>query len=53
MNKDSSLNKIWFLGRSYEKYIQMFDLTENCIKDQKVLDCAAGASSFIPRLSNK
>ncbi len=46
-------NRIWFLGRSYEEYLQMFDLNEDFLKDQRILDIAAGASSFTPRLSNK
>jgi len=38
--------KIWFLGRSYQEYIKMFSLKEEELKDIRILDCAAGASSF-------
>jgi hypothetical protein len=45
--------KIWFLGRSYQEYIKMFSLKEEELKDIRILDCAAGASSFTPHLLNK
>ena len=44
-----SKNKIWFLGRSYQEYLKMFNLKEKYLKNQKILDCAAGASSFTPK----
>ena len=53
MNKNDSVEKIGFLGRSYEEYIQMFNLTKEYLKDQKTLDIASGASSFTPQLLNK
>ena len=43
-------DKIWFLGRSYLEYLMMFDLKEEYLKNQKILDCASGASSFTPTL---
>ena len=43
-------DKIWFLGRSYLEYLKMFDLKEEYLKNLKILDCAAGASSFTPTL---
>lgn len=33
--------------RSYEEYVRMFDLTEAVLKEGRVLDVAAGGSSFI------
>jgi hypothetical protein len=46
MQYSSKKDKIWFLGRSYQEYLAMFHLDPNSLKGQKVLDCAAGASSF-------
>ncbi|HNR25591.1 MAG TPA: class I SAM-dependent methyltransferase [Methanobacteriaceae archaeon] len=42
----NSPDKIWFLGRSYQEYLSMFNLDHDFLKDRRVLDCAAGASSF-------
>lgn len=53
MEIDTSINKIWFLGRSCEEYMKMFHLDEDSLKNHRILDCAAGASSFTPILSNK
>lgn len=46
----SEKRKIWFLGRSYREYLKMFSLKEEKLKDIRILDCAAGASSFTPHL---
>lgn len=46
-NKNS---KIWFLGRSYDEYLKMFSLTKKELKDIRILDCGAGASSFTSHL---
>jgi hypothetical protein len=45
--------KIWFLGRSYQEYVKMFSLKEEELRDIRILDCAAGASSFTPHLLKK
>ncbi len=45
--------KIWFLGRSYHEYLKMFSLNEEQLEKIKILDCAAGASSFTPYLHRK
>ncbi|MCP3026463.1 methyltransferase domain-containing protein [Halobacillus sp. A5] len=49
-NKDIStkmnLDKIIFIGRTYEEYMDMFDLSEDRLKGRKILDCPAGACSF-------
>jgi SAM-dependent methyltransferase len=42
-----------FIGRSYEEYLKFFHLNEECLKNKKVLDCAAGASSFTPHMNQK
>lgn len=47
---ESEKGKIWFLGRSYHEYLKMFSLREEELKDIRILDCAAGASSFTPHL---
>lgn len=50
---NSENGKIWFLGRSYEEYLKMFSLNEEELKNIRILDCAAGASSFTPHLLKK
>ncbi len=46
-------DKIWFLGRSCEEYFKMFSLKEKELKNIRILDCPAGASSFTHHLLNK
>jgi hypothetical protein len=46
----SEKEKIWFLGRSYQEYLKMFSLKEEELMNIRILDCAAGASSFTPHL---
>ncbi len=48
MNQKNSLDidRIAFLGRTYDEYLKMFDLREELLKEGHVLDCPAGASSF-------
>jgi SAM-dependent methyltransferase len=45
-------DRIWFLGRSYNEYLKMFSLNRKEIENNKILDCAAGASSFTPHMLN-
>lgn len=40
------INRIVFIGRTYEEYIKMFDLSPKDLVNKKVLDCAGGACSF-------
>ncbi|WP_020617931.1 hypothetical protein [Paenibacillus daejeonensis] len=40
------LERIIFIGRTYEEYIAMFNLTEADILQNEILDCPAGACSF-------
>ena len=40
------LERIIFIGRTYEEYMAMFNLTEEEILQNKILDCPAGACSF-------
>lgn len=41
------------MGRSYHEYLSMFRLNPRWLKRQRVLDCAAGASSFTPVMGNQ
>jgi len=46
---ESSFNKIQgpiFIGRTWQEYMKMFNLDLKELKGLKILDCAAGASSF-------
>jgi hypothetical protein len=40
------LERIVFIGRTFEEYIDMFSLSEEELKGKKILDCPAGACSF-------
>jgi hypothetical protein len=40
------LERIIFIGRTYEEYLEMFSLLEEELQGKKVLDCPAGACSF-------
>ncbi|MDO9044062.1 MAG: methyltransferase domain-containing protein [Methanobacteriaceae archaeon] len=42
-----------FIGRSWAEYLKMFDLDLEKLNKKKILDCAAGASSFTDFLSKK
>ncbi|MEK6690420.1 MAG: class I SAM-dependent methyltransferase [Nitrospirota bacterium] len=48
MKKGNSLDidRIAFFGRTYAEYMSMFDLNEQLLRQGRVLDCPAGASSF-------
>ena len=40
------LERIVFIGRTYEEYLDMFSLSEEELQGKKILDCPAGACSF-------
>lgn len=40
------LERIVFIGRTYEEYIDMFSLSPDQLKNKKILDCPAGVCSF-------
>lgn len=40
------LERIVFIGRTYEEYLQMFNLKEADLVGGRILDCPAGACSF-------
>jgi len=53
MEKKFDIDKIVLIGRGFNEYMMMFNLDLNYLKDKKVLDCPAGASSFTAELSSK
>lgn len=40
------IERIVFIGRTYEKYLKMFSLSPKELIGKKILDCPAGACSF-------
>jgi hypothetical protein len=40
------LERIVFIGRTFEEYLDMFSLSVETLKGKKILDCPAGACSF-------
>lgn len=46
------LERIIFIGRTFEEYMDMFSLSIEKLKGKKILDCPAGACSFTA-LGNK
>jgi hypothetical protein len=46
------LERIVFIGRTFEEYLDMFSLSVQELKGKKILDCPAGACSFTA-LGNK
>ncbi|WP_060535618.1 hypothetical protein [Paenibacillus bovis] len=46
-----SLERIVFLGRTFEEYMSIFGLAQNDLQGQKILDCPAGACSFAAEAS--
>lgn len=40
------LERIVFIGRTFEEYLDMFSLSKEEIEGKKILDCPAGACSF-------
>lgn len=52
-NRKLDLDRIVFIGRTYEEYVQMFSLQEQDLADKKILDCPSGACSFTAIASEK
>jgi len=40
------LERIVFIGRTFDEYMRMFDLEPEELKNRRILDCPAGACSF-------
>jgi hypothetical protein len=45
-NVKLDINRIVFIGRAYEEYTKMFNLSLEDLANKKILDCAGGACSF-------
>jgi hypothetical protein len=52
-NSKLDLDRIVFIGRTYEEYVQMFSLKEQDLWGKKILDCPSGACSFTAIASQK
>lgn len=48
-----NLDRIAFLGRTYEEYLKIFGLDEDILRKGPILDCPAGASSFTAEAREK
>ncbi len=46
MNHFLNLDGVGFIGRTYAEYNEMFALTESHLRNECILDCPAGPSSF-------
>jgi len=46
MNKQLILKDIVLIGRTFDEYYRMFDLNDELLKKEKILDAASGVSSF-------
>ncbi len=42
-----------FIGRTWSEYLKMFDLKEDDLVNGRILDCAAGASSFTAEMTKQ
>lgn len=51
--KKFDIDSIVFIGRTFDEYTRMFSLDVEGLKGEKVLDCPAGACSFISELNKK
>ncbi|MGP4039208.1 SAM-dependent methyltransferase [Gracilibacillus sp. D59] len=45
-NTKLDLNRIIFIGRTYQEYLKMFSLSESDLQGKQILDCPGGACSF-------
>lgn len=52
-NSILDLKHIVFIGRTFDEYMKMFNLSEEDIQNFKILDCPAGACSFNAVASKK
>ncbi|MCM3109605.1 methyltransferase domain-containing protein [Lederbergia lenta] len=46
LSKKLDLERIIFIGRTFEEYLDMFSLSVEKLEGKKILDCPAGACSF-------
>lgn len=45
-SKELDINRVVFIGRTFDEYMKMFDLSIESLQNKKLLDCPAGACSF-------
>lgn len=45
-NSKLDIDRIAFFGRAYTEYMDVFGLDNSMMKQGRILDCPAGASSF-------
>lgn len=53
MHQESIIKGPIFIGRGWLEYMKMFNLEKSSLENLKILDCAAGASSFTAHLANQ
>jgi hypothetical protein len=53
MGNNSKIKGPLFIGRSWQEYMKMFNLTTSILKKGKILDCASGASSFAAKMNQQ
>jgi len=46
MDKQLILKDIVLIGRTFDEYYRMFDLNDELLKKEEILDVASGVSSF-------
>ncbi len=45
--------RVWFIGRGFTEYVEMFKLDIEKLKGKRILDCNAGASSFTAEMRKR
>lgn len=53
MNKHLDLKTVVLMGRTFEEYYKMFDLDNELLKNEILLDAASGVSSFCAEANSK
>ena len=53
MEKKLELKEIVLIGRTFDEYYRMFELSNINFKDEKILDVASGVSSFCSEANSK
>jgi len=53
MKNSLDIDRIAFIGRTYDEYMKIFDLDESILLRGRILDCPAGASSFAAEANKK
>jgi len=46
MNARLDIDRVAFIGRTFDEYVRIFDLKESLLQKGPILDCPAGAASF-------